>query len=168
MRLARAGPCSAARRSSSMSAPKSRSARKWPPSSIDNAIWGRSDAPFARAAARRTPWAATASTASRSRKPARRSRFYWGGAMVGRAVGSALLARFAAPKLLATFTAIACAMCLYVVDRRRRHRRLRRAVHRPVQLDHVPGDLHAHAGAVDPRARKRPRASCAPQSSAAR
>jgi FHS family L-fucose permease-like MFS transporter len=35
--------------------------------------------------------------------------------MVGRAVGSALLARFQASKLLATFTAIACAMCLYVV-----------------------------------------------------
>lgn len=40
--------------------------------------------------------------------------FYWGGAMVGRAVGSALLARFEAPRLLALFTAIACAMCLYV------------------------------------------------------
>ncbi len=41
--------------------------------------------------------------------------FYWGGAMVGRAVGSALLARFNAAGLLALFTAIACAMCLYVV-----------------------------------------------------
>ena len=41
--------------------------------------------------------------------------FYWGGAMVGRAVGSALLARFDAARLLALFTAIACAMCLYVV-----------------------------------------------------
>jgi FHS family L-fucose permease-like MFS transporter len=41
--------------------------------------------------------------------------FYWGGAMVGRAVGSALLARFDAAWLLALFTAIACAMCLYVV-----------------------------------------------------
>lgn len=40
--------------------------------------------------------------------------FYWGGAMVGRAVGSALLARFNAAMLLAVFTAIASAMCLYV------------------------------------------------------
>jgi len=35
--------------------------------------------------------------------------------MVGRAVGSALLARFDAARLLALFTAVACAMCLYVV-----------------------------------------------------
>jgi FHS family L-fucose permease-like MFS transporter len=41
--------------------------------------------------------------------------FYWGGAMVGRAVGSALLAKFDAAKLLAAFTAIACLMCLFVV-----------------------------------------------------
>jgi len=40
--------------------------------------------------------------------------FYWGGAMVGRAVGSALLARFNAARLLTLFTAIAAAMCLYV------------------------------------------------------
>ena len=41
--------------------------------------------------------------------------FYWGGAMVGRAIGSALLARFRAARLLMLFTAIAAAMCLYVV-----------------------------------------------------
>jgi FHS family L-fucose permease-like MFS transporter len=41
--------------------------------------------------------------------------FYWGGAMVGRAVGSVLLAQFDAARLLAIFTAIACLMCLYVV-----------------------------------------------------
>ncbi len=35
--------------------------------------------------------------------------------MVGRAVGSAILARFDAARLLALFTAIACGMCLYVV-----------------------------------------------------
>jgi len=40
---------------------------------------------------------------------------YWGGAMVGRAVGSALLARFDAARLLTLFTAVACAMCVYVV-----------------------------------------------------
>jgi len=39
---------------------------------------------------------------------------YWGGAMVGRLVGSALLTRVEAPKLLAVFTGLACAMCLYV------------------------------------------------------
>jgi FHS family L-fucose permease-like MFS transporter len=39
---------------------------------------------------------------------------YWGGAMVGRLVGSALLTRFQAPHLLAVFTAAACALCLFV------------------------------------------------------
>ncbi|MEO5775113.1 MAG: sugar MFS transporter [Sphingomicrobium sp.] len=39
---------------------------------------------------------------------------YWGGAMVGRLVGSALLTKVDAPKLLAAFTGLACAMCLYV------------------------------------------------------
>lgn len=41
--------------------------------------------------------------------------FYWGGAMVGRAIGSILLARFSAARLLAIFTLIATAMCLYVI-----------------------------------------------------
>lgn len=40
---------------------------------------------------------------------------YWGGAMVGRAIGSALLARFPATRLLALFTGVAAAMCLFVV-----------------------------------------------------
>ena len=39
---------------------------------------------------------------------------YWGGAMVGRLVGSALLTRVPAPRLLAVFTATACALCLFV------------------------------------------------------
>jgi FHS family L-fucose permease-like MFS transporter len=39
---------------------------------------------------------------------------YWGGAMVGRLVGSALLTRVEAPKLLAAFTALACVLCLFV------------------------------------------------------
>jgi FHS family L-fucose permease-like MFS transporter len=39
---------------------------------------------------------------------------YWGGAMVGRLVGSALLTRVPAGALLAVFTAVACALCLYV------------------------------------------------------
>ncbi len=40
---------------------------------------------------------------------------YWGGAMVGRLVGSALLTRVPAPRLLSVFTAVACALCLFVV-----------------------------------------------------
>ena len=39
---------------------------------------------------------------------------YWGGAMVGRFVGSLLLTRIPAAPLLAVFTAIATALCLYV------------------------------------------------------
>jgi MFS transporter, FHS family, L-fucose permease len=39
---------------------------------------------------------------------------YWGGAMVGRLVGSALLTRVPAPRLLAVFTGVACALCLFV------------------------------------------------------
>lgn len=39
---------------------------------------------------------------------------YWGGAMVGRFVGSLLLTQVRASLLLMIFTAVACAMCLYV------------------------------------------------------
>ena len=39
---------------------------------------------------------------------------YWGGAMVGRLVGSALLTRVPAPRLLAVFTGLASALCLFV------------------------------------------------------
>ena len=39
---------------------------------------------------------------------------YWGGAMVGRLVGSGLLTKMPAPALLTVFTGMACAMCLYV------------------------------------------------------
>jgi len=39
---------------------------------------------------------------------------YWGGAMVGRFVGSALLTRIPAPRLLACATAVAALLCLYV------------------------------------------------------
>lgn len=41
--------------------------------------------------------------------------FYWGGAMVGRAVGTVLLARFSAPRLMAIFSAVAAMLCLYIV-----------------------------------------------------
>jgi FHS family L-fucose permease-like MFS transporter len=40
---------------------------------------------------------------------------YWGGAMVGRAIGSVLLARYSASRLLALFTAVAALLCLYIV-----------------------------------------------------
>lgn len=78
-----------------------------------NAIWGASDAPFAVPLfghALRSDGVAGVSLQEAGRAVA----FYWGGAMVGRAIGSALLARFNAARLLATFTAIAAAMCLYV------------------------------------------------------
>jgi MFS transporter, FHS family, L-fucose permease len=39
---------------------------------------------------------------------------YWGGAMVGRLIGSALLTRIPAPRLLAVFTLAACGLCLFV------------------------------------------------------
>ncbi len=39
---------------------------------------------------------------------------YWGGAMVGRLIGSALLTRVPAPPLLAAFTGMAALMCVYV------------------------------------------------------
>jgi FHS family L-fucose permease-like MFS transporter len=39
---------------------------------------------------------------------------YWGGAMVGRLVGSALLTKVPAPRLLTVFTALACILCLFV------------------------------------------------------
>jgi FHS family L-fucose permease-like MFS transporter len=39
---------------------------------------------------------------------------YWGGAMVGRFIGSALLTRIPAARLLAVFTAIASFLCLFV------------------------------------------------------
>lgn len=40
--------------------------------------------------------------------------FYWGGAMVGRAIGTVLLTRFPATRLLALFGAINVALCLYI------------------------------------------------------
>ena len=45
---------------------------------------------------------------------ARAVALYWGGAMVGRGIGSLLLPRFSAAKLLGIFTATAAVMCLYV------------------------------------------------------
>ncbi|MBV9529035.1 MAG: MFS transporter, partial [Sphingomonas sp.] len=80
----------------------------------DNGIWGLSDAPF------HVPLLGAAMGSDgvhgvSVEEAGKAVGFYWGGAMVGRAIGSALLARIDAPKLLATFTAIAMLMCLYVV-----------------------------------------------------
>ena len=79
-----------------------------------DSIWGRSDAPFG------VPLLGIAMGSDgvpgvSLQEAGKAVAFYWGGAMVGRAIGSALLARFDAAKLLAVFTAVAAAMCLYVV-----------------------------------------------------
>jgi MFS transporter, FHS family, L-fucose permease len=79
----------------------------------DNSIWGLSDAAF------RVPLLGAAMGSDgvhgvSVEEAGKAVGFYWGGAMVGRAIGSALLARVSAPKLLATFTAIAMLMCVYV------------------------------------------------------
>lgn len=79
-----------------------------------DAVWGQSDAPFG------VPllgWFMGSDGVSgvSLQEAGKAVAFYWGGAMVGRAIGSVLLARFSASKLLALFTAIAAAMCLYVV-----------------------------------------------------
>lgn len=79
----------------------------------DNAIWGQSDAPFSVPLLGRTMGSDGVPGVS-VEEAGKAVGFYWGAAMVGRAVGSALLARFEAAKLLATFTSIATAMCLYV------------------------------------------------------
>jgi FHS family L-fucose permease-like MFS transporter len=78
-----------------------------------NAVWGQSDAPFG------VPllgWAMGSDGVHgvSAQEAGKAVAFYWGGAMVGRAVGSVLLARFNAAALLALFTAIAAAMCFYV------------------------------------------------------
>jgi FHS family L-fucose permease-like MFS transporter len=78
-----------------------------------NAIWGRSDIPFT------VPFlshvmASDGVPGVNLQEAGKAVAFYWGGAMVGRAIGSGLLAKFDAPRLLAFFTAIACALCLYV------------------------------------------------------
>ncbi|MBB6425247.1 MFS transporter [Sphingopyxis sp. JAI128] len=79
-----------------------------------DAIWGRSDAPFG------IPllgWFMGSDGVSgvSLQEAGKAVAFYWGGAMVGRAIGSVLLARFSASKLLTLFTAIAALLCAYVV-----------------------------------------------------
>ncbi len=79
----------------------------------DNSVWGQSDAPFG------VPllgylMGSDGIHGVSLQEAGKAVAFYWGGAMVGRAVGSALLTRVSAYKLLALFTAVAAAMCLYV------------------------------------------------------
>lgn len=79
----------------------------------DDSVWGRSDAAFG------VPLLGFAMGSDgvpgvSLQEAAKAVAFYWGGAMVGRAIGSVLLARVSATKLLAAATAIAAAMCLYV------------------------------------------------------
>ncbi|HWW57576.1 MAG TPA: sugar MFS transporter [Sphingopyxis sp.] len=79
-----------------------------------DAIWGRSDAAFG------VPLLGFAMGSDgvpgvSLQEAGKAVAFYWGGAMIGRAIGSVLLARVSAAKLLTLFTAIAFLMCLYVI-----------------------------------------------------
>ena len=78
-----------------------------------NAIWGQSDIPFTVPLLGHAMGSDGVSGVS-LQEAGKAVAFYWGGAMVGRAIGSGLLAKFDAPRLLAFFTAVACALCLYV------------------------------------------------------
>ncbi len=78
----------------------------------DNSIWGQSDAAFG------VPLLGYAMGSDgvpgvSLQEAGKAVAFYWGGAMVGRAVGSVLLSFVRASLLLALFTAIAAAMCFY-------------------------------------------------------
>ena len=78
-----------------------------------DSVWGGSDAPFS------VPllgWAMESDgIAGVSLQEAGKAvAFYWGGAMVGRLIGALLLTRVRAAPLLAIFTAVTVAMCLYV------------------------------------------------------
>jgi MFS transporter, FHS family, L-fucose permease len=78
-----------------------------------DSVWGRSNAAFGFPLIGHIMGARTAFGVS-AEQAGKAVALYWGGAMVGRAIGSALLARIRAAVLLAVFTAIACLMCLYV------------------------------------------------------
>ena len=76
-------------------------------------IWGQSDAPFAVPLLGQVMGSDGVAGVS-LQEAAKAVAFYWGGAMVGRAVGTVLLARFPAARLLVLFTLVAAAMCFYV------------------------------------------------------
>jgi FHS family L-fucose permease-like MFS transporter len=79
-----------------------------------DAIWGRTDAPFAVPLLGHVMGNDGVLGVS-AQEAGKAVTLYWSGAMVGRIIGSALLARVPAARLLALFTAIATLMCLYVV-----------------------------------------------------
>jgi FHS family L-fucose permease-like MFS transporter len=76
-------------------------------------VWGRSDALFD-APLVRFVVPQDGVTGLSLEQAGKATALYWGGAMVGRFIGSALLTRIPAPRLLAIFTAAACALCLFV------------------------------------------------------
>ncbi len=78
-----------------------------------DAIWGQSDAIFQFPL---TSWFAVSDgvVGISLQEAAKLTAMYWGGALVGRLVGSALLFKFNAAKLLTIFTAMTTSMCLYV------------------------------------------------------
>jgi FHS family L-fucose permease-like MFS transporter len=78
-----------------------------------DAVWGASDAPFS------VPFLGWVMGSDgvpgvSIQEAAKAVPFYWGGAMVGRLIGSLLLTSVRASRLLALFTAITVLMCLYV------------------------------------------------------
>jgi FHS family L-fucose permease-like MFS transporter len=79
-----------------------------------DSIWGRSDAPFGLPLVGALMGSDGVPGVS-LQEAGKAVALYWGGAMVGRLIGSALLARVRAFNLLAVFTAVAASMCLYVV-----------------------------------------------------
>ena len=79
----------------------------------DNSIWGQSDVPFS------VPllgylMGSDAVPGVSLQEAGKAVSFYWGGAMIGRAVGSLLLTKVQAHRLLATFAMIAAFSCFYV------------------------------------------------------
>ena len=79
----------------------------------DNSVWGQSDAPFGVPLLGYLMGSDGVHGVS-LQEAGKAVAFYWGGAMVGRAIGSVLLTRVRADRLLTLFTAIAAAMCFYV------------------------------------------------------
>ena len=77
-----------------------------------DAVWGQSDAPFGLFG-----WimGSDGVPGVSLQEAGKAVELYSAGAMVGRAIGSVLLARVSAAKLLALFTAVAALLCLYVV-----------------------------------------------------
>ncbi|RYY23470.1 MAG: MFS transporter [Sphingomonadales bacterium] len=78
-----------------------------------DSVWGKSDAPFGVPVLGYLMGSDGVPGVS-LQEAGKAVAFYWGGAMVGRALGSVLLTMVRADKLLALFTAIAAAMCLFV------------------------------------------------------